>query len=121
MLGFLPLLLQNPPPHSVRDVFRAEHQPFYAGFGNRDTDLLSYRAVGVHPSKVFIIDPSGAIAQANRHLRTSYPQLTDLVASMFPPHDAQPRAAAQETAFADLGFWRAPIRAPTAGDVSAWF
>lgn len=38
---------------------RAENNPFYAGFGNRDTDEVSYLAVGIPPSKIFIINPKG--------------------------------------------------------------
>jgi phosphatidate phosphatase PAH1 len=37
----------------------AEWNPFYAGFGNRDTDELSYLAVGVPPSRVFLINSRG--------------------------------------------------------------
>ena len=30
---------------------------FYAGFGNRDTDMLAYTAVGVPTGRIFIINP----------------------------------------------------------------
>ena len=35
--------------------------PFYAGFGNRITDALSYRSVDVPRSRIFSIDPAGEI------------------------------------------------------------
>ena len=41
----------------IRSLFPPEWNPFYAGFGNRDTDELSYRAVKVPPARIFIINP----------------------------------------------------------------
>lgn len=35
--------------------------PFYAGFGNRITDALSYRSVDVPSSRIFTIDSSGEV------------------------------------------------------------
>ena len=32
---------------NIRNLFPDEWNPFYAGFGNRDTDAISYRAVGI--------------------------------------------------------------------------
>ncbi|KAL0344579.1 UNVERIFIED_CONTAM: Phosphatidate phosphatase PAH1 [Sesamum radiatum] len=34
-----------------------DYNPFYAGFGNRDTDELSYRKIGIPKGKIFIINP----------------------------------------------------------------
>lgn len=41
----------------IRNLFPPDWNPFYAGFGNRDTDEISYREVGVPPSRIFIINP----------------------------------------------------------------
>ena len=46
----------------VRDLFPAEWFPFYAGFGNRPTDVLAYRAVGVPSGRCFTINPSGTVS-----------------------------------------------------------
>lgn len=35
--------------------------PFYAGFGNRITDAMSYRSVNVPSSKIFTIDSTGEV------------------------------------------------------------
>uniref|UniRef100_A0A183BIK5 LNS2 domain-containing protein n=1 Tax=Globodera pallida TaxID=36090 RepID=A0A183BIK5_GLOPA len=40
-------------------------QPFFAGFGNRETDAKSYRAVGVPPERILIIDPQGSLRRAD--------------------------------------------------------
>lgn len=44
----------------IRALFPPEWQPFYAGFGNRDTDEISYLAVGVPAAKIFIINNRSA-------------------------------------------------------------
>jgi len=41
-------------------LFAPEH-PFYAGFGNRITDALSYRTVEVPSSRIFTIDSMGEV------------------------------------------------------------
>lgn len=43
---------------NIKSLFGTENNnPFYAGFGNRDTDAMSYRAVGIELGKIFIINP----------------------------------------------------------------
>jgi len=39
--------------------------PFYAGFGNRPSDVVSYGATGVPKGKIFIIDPKGVVSNAS--------------------------------------------------------
>ena len=49
----------------LRDIQRLFGQEakaaFYAGFGNRITDAMSYRSVGVEPSKIYTIDSTGVV------------------------------------------------------------
>lgn len=47
----------------LRDIQRLFHErtPFYAGFGNRITDALSYRSVDVPSSRIFTIDSNGEV------------------------------------------------------------
>jgi hypothetical protein len=44
----------------IRALFPPEWQPFYAGFGNRDTDEISYLAVGIPAAKILIINNRSA-------------------------------------------------------------
>jgi hypothetical protein len=53
----------------VQQLFAKDYNPFYAGFGNRDTDDISYRAVGIHPNKIFIINPRSEITQVDDALQ----------------------------------------------------
>lgn len=36
-------------------------KPFFAGFGNRITDALSYRSVNIPSSRIFTIDSNGEV------------------------------------------------------------
>lgn len=49
----------------LRDIQRlfgpARPHPFYAGFGNRITDALSYRSVNIPSSRIFTIDSLGEV------------------------------------------------------------
>jgi phosphatidate phosphatase LPIN len=49
----------------LRDIQRLfgekTRNPFYAGFGNRITDALSYRSVNVPSSRIFTIDSTGDV------------------------------------------------------------
>lgn len=61
--------------------------PFYAGFGNRITDVVSYDAVAVPAARILIIDPSGKVKRSDSSgLALSYKSMaTDTVDYMFPP------------------------------------
>ncbi|XP_052626515.1 phosphatidate phosphatase PAH2 isoform X2 [Lactuca sativa] len=41
----------------IKACFPSDRNPFYAGFGNRDTDEFSYVKVGIPKGKIFIINP----------------------------------------------------------------
>lgn len=41
----------------MKDLFPESSEPFYAGFGNRKTDFIAYKAMGMNEKKIFIIDP----------------------------------------------------------------
>ena len=46
----------------IRRLFgKTSVNPFYAGFGNRITDALSYRSVDVPSSRIFTIDSAGEV------------------------------------------------------------
>ena len=50
----------SPEFHVLQDIkklFPTDCNPFYAGFGNRDTDEFSYRKIGIPEGKIFIINP----------------------------------------------------------------
>jgi len=69
---------------NIKSIFPPGSLPFYAGFGNRETDTISYWAVGVELSKIFIINTEGQVMCYNSKYWKSYPLLTEMVDEMFP-------------------------------------
>ncbi|KAG2221398.1 hypothetical protein INT45_012649 [Circinella minor] len=88
----------------VRRLFGGEN-PFYAGFGNRITDAISYRSVDVPASRIFTIDPNGELKlELLTGFKSSYLHLNDLVDQIFPPIN---KAIDEE--FSDYNFWKSPL------------
>ncbi|GAA5922827.1 phosphatidate phosphatase PAH1 [Sporobolomyces koalae] len=93
----------------LRDIQRlfGERSPFYAGFGNRITDALSYRSVDIPSSRIFTIDSNGEVKMELLELagyKSSYIHMTDLVDQMFPPIN---KTTVPD--FTDFNYWRAPL------------
>lgn len=118
--------------------------PFVAGFGNRITDALAYRTVGIPSSRIFTINPDGEVHMELLELagyRSSYIHINELVDHFFPPvglnytncaddyrslspTPGSPVATVEERSlhrphdvkFTDVNFWRDPI--PSLEDLS---
>ena len=76
----------------IKGLFGHSKCPFYAGFGNRDTDVIAYKEVGIRDGKIFIINPKGEIHSTGsaRRFRTSYIALNQLVDTVFPVISSNP-------------------------------
>jgi len=68
----------------IRSLFPAHHNPFHAGFGNRETDAVSYKSVGIPLEKVFIVDPRGDIQHHNCDSTKSYALINHMIKDIFP-------------------------------------
>ncbi|KAI4995906.1 hypothetical protein ZWY2020_040408 [Hordeum vulgare] len=89
----------------IKALFPPDSHPFYAGFGNRDTDELSYLKVGIPMGKIFIINPKGEVA-VNRRVNTkSYMSLHALVNRVFPPLSSPP----EQEDFNTWNYWKMPV------------
>ncbi|EGO27614.1 hypothetical protein SERLADRAFT_446852 [Serpula lacrymans var. lacrymans S7.9] len=96
----------------LRDIQRlfgdASRSPFYAGFGNRITDALSYRSVNIPSARIFTIDSSGEVKMELLELagyKSSYIHMTDLVDQMFPPINRK-----WTPEFTDFNYWKIPVQ-----------
>ncbi|XP_055388531.1 uncharacterized protein LOC129617183, partial [Condylostylus longicornis] len=69
----------------IRNLFPRDYNPFYAGFGNRDTDHRSYVHIGCPEARVFIIDTKGKLHHVNHTYAQTYASMSDMVEHMFPP------------------------------------
>ncbi|KAH6758968.1 phosphatidic acid phosphohydrolase 2 [Perilla frutescens var. frutescens] len=87
----------------IKALFPPDRNPFYAGFGNRDTDEVSYLKVGIPRGKIFIINPKGEIAVNRRVDTKSYVTLHALVHGMF-PHTF----TCEQEDFNSWNFWKLP-------------
>ncbi|KAG0253804.1 hypothetical protein DFQ27_007192 [Actinomortierella ambigua] len=91
----------------LRDVKKlfGDKSPFYAGFGNRITDALSYRSVNVPPSRIFTIDSYGEVKlELLSAFKSSYIALNDLVNEIFPGQRVAPE-------FNDWNYWKTDFSA----------
>ena len=82
--------MQEPDRLCPRRLFPLHWSPFYAGFGNRVTDEVSYIHVGVPRPRVFTINPKGEISQvtsaARVHAVSSLRAIRDNVDAIFPAY-----------------------------------
>ncbi|GJD09680.1 Phosphatidate phosphatase PAH2 [Galdieria sulphuraria] len=70
---------------NVKELFADSYNAFYAGFGNRYTDLISYRAVGIRSNRIFLINWKGELQICNYVYETvgSYRNLQQFVNEIF--------------------------------------
>ncbi|OMO78979.1 hypothetical protein CCACVL1_13981 [Corchorus capsularis] len=87
----------------IKALFPSDCNPFYAGFGNRDTDEISYLKVGIPKGKIFTINPKGEVAVNRRVDTKSYTSLHALVHGMFPP-----TASSEQEDFNSWNYWKLP-------------
>ncbi|KAJ1915943.1 lipin Ned1 [Mycoemilia scoparia] len=88
----------------IRNLFENQ-SPFYAGFGNRITDAMSYRSVNIPVSRICTIDSTGKIKLELLHgYNSSYVEMNDLVDFMFPQLSSK-----IDPKYNDWEYWKNPI------------
>ncbi|TVU23205.1 hypothetical protein EJB05_30194 [Eragrostis curvula] len=85
-------------------LFPSDYNPFYAGFGNRDTDELTYKKMGIPKGKIFIINPKGEVAVNSSVDVKSYTSLHTLVNDMFPP-----TTLVEQEDYNSWNYWKMPL------------
>ncbi|CAN6346540.1 unnamed protein product [Urochloa humidicola] len=88
----------------IKALFPSDYNPFYAGFGNRDTDELSYKKMGIPKGKIFIINPKGEVAVNSSVDVKSYTSLHTLVNDMFPP-----TTLVEQEDYNNWNYWKVPL------------
>ena len=78
-----PQLLKISVLKEVRAIFPVDYSPFYAGFGNRETDAVAYRTVGIEMGRIFIVNDNGEVFQLNG-MKKNYSLINNLVHDIFP-------------------------------------
>ncbi|GAY39501.1 hypothetical protein CUMW_044790 [Citrus unshiu] len=87
----------------IKALFPSDCNPFYAGFGNRDTDEISYLKVGIPRGKIFIINPKGEVVVNHRVDSKTYSSIHALVHGMF-PHTT----STEQEDFNQWNYWKLP-------------
>ncbi|KAF2090909.1 LNS2-domain-containing protein [Saccharata proteae CBS 121410] len=81
--------------------------PFYAGFGNRLTDALSYRSVNIPSTKIFTINSNAEVSldllSLNKY-KTGYTSMREIVDHYFPPVGLLVQNGGED--FTDFNYWR---------------
>jgi len=91
--------------NDIKDLFGSRACPFYAGFGNRNSDAVSYKKVGIPEAKIFIINHYGEVTCASGAYTKTYNKLNELVDEMFPPLNPQKKQLHVEDTWSEGQYW----------------
>lgn len=102
----------------IMNLFHTRKSPFYAGFGNRLTDALSYRSVNIPSTRIFTINSNAEVSldllSLNKY-KTGYTSMRETVDHFFPPVGMLVQEGGEE--YTDFNYWRdTPL---DMGDLSA--
>ena len=91
----------------ILNLFGQERKPFYAGFGNRLTDALSYRSVNIPSTRIFTINSNAEVSldllTLNKY-KSSYVTMREVVDHFFPTISLLTNTGAERET--DFVFWR---------------
>ena len=79
-----PHLLKIPLLTELKNLFPDGTKPFFAGFGNRETDGVAYRYLDVPLNNIFIIDIKSNVLRLGDTKKTSYKVLSTNLDGIFP-------------------------------------
>ena len=79
-----PHLLKIPVLSELKNLFPQNTTPFFAGFGNRETDGVAYRYVNIPLNNIFIIDTSSKVLRLGETKKGSYKLIADKIDEIFP-------------------------------------
>ena len=91
----------------ILNLFCGKENPFYAGFGNRLTDALSYRSVNIPSTRIFTINSNAEVSLDLLSLtkyKSSYVTMQELLDHFFPPTSLLVQSGGEE--YTDFTYWR---------------
>jgi phosphatidate phosphatase LPIN len=94
----------------IKGLFALYKTPFYAGFGNRLTDALSYRSVSIPSNRIFTINSYAEVSLdllSLNKLRYSYVNMREVVDHYFPSVNTLVKGGGEE--YTDFTYWRDPV------------
>jgi phosphatidate phosphatase LPIN len=91
----------------ILNLFNGKENPFYAGFGNRLTDALSYRSVNIPSTRIFTINSNAEVQldmlSLNKY-KSSYVSMRELLDHFFPPVSLLIQGGGED--YTDFTYWR---------------
>ncbi|KJZ71541.1 hypothetical protein HIM_09079 [Hirsutella minnesotensis 3608] len=91
----------------IRNLYGNDRTPFYAGFGNRLTDQISYRTVDVPRTRIFTINSNSEVSLdllSLNKLKMSYVNINEVVDHYFPPVGTLVKGGGED--YTDFKYWR---------------
>eukprot|EP00052_Salpingoeca_macrocollata_P009319 m.73667 g.73667 ORF g.73667 m.73667 type:complete len:937 (+) comp17049_c0_seq1:285-3095(+) len=86
----------------LKRLFPKGSNPLVAGFGNRPTDELAYREVGIAANRIYLVDPAGLV-QIPTLIKTTYNNIRDTVDHYFPSTSSNAHT------YNNFAYWRPPL------------
>lgn len=93
----------------ISNLYGPDKNPFYAGFGNRLTDQISYRTVDIPRTRIFTINANSEVSLdllTLGNLKMSYVNINEVVDHYFPPVSTLVAPGGED--FTDFMYWRNP-------------
>lgn len=88
---------------TIKNVFQdGQYNPLYSGFGNKETDAISYSAAGININYIFTITPDSSIYLIKSKEVYSYQKLNQFLEEYFPEYNQE---ALEDVGFDDLSYW----------------
>lgn len=91
----------------IRNLYGPDSHCFYAGFGNRLTDQISYRTVDVPRNRIFTINSTAEVSLdllSLNKLKLTYVNMTEVVDHYFPPVSTLVKGGGEQ--YTDFTYWR---------------
>ncbi|GAB1311019.1 lipin Ned1 [Madurella fahalii] len=91
----------------IRSLYGPDRTPFYAGFGNRFTDQISYRTVDVPRTRIFTINSNAEVSLdllSLNKMKLSYVNMSEVVDHYFPAVSTLVKGGGEE--YTDFKYWR---------------
>ena len=70
--------------NEIKSLFPDDCNPFYAGFGNRETDGVAYRFMGIQLNNIYIVNSKSNVIQLGESKTTNYKSLNNIIETNFP-------------------------------------
>ncbi|XP_027723122.1 phosphatidate phosphatase LPIN3 [Vombatus ursinus] len=94
----------------IHHLFLPHGDPFFAGFGNRASDVYAYLHVGIPKSRIFTVNPLGELIQELiKNHKTTYERLQETVQLIFPPVKVGPNVELVNPEYSQFCYWRNPL------------